>query len=545
MRDSIGSGLQDSAEKKPANLGAWFALLLGCSLVWFAVSSYPMMRPGFDVWWHLGMIEAPAQADEVLFPTRRLVWHHAWHHLFFWLNITDVFARALLIHRVQLLLTVVLLVVSAYLLLRVLTQKLKPAPSIIWTAALLSTVIWLLMHGTHSVARGGGVGASVVQSWPLWYSVTYQISLPLYFAATACVFFGVASEATLRKRIAAILCSLCLISIGTIIHAAETAYFLVCLALLALAYVRRRNFPLGALVLISGGTAVYWLASQQSYAVPALLTTFLNEGVEKASLDIMRTGAHLVNSGRNRADTGWHAMHWISLLGLLTGALLIQRLLKENGHRMDWRPVVFVGSTALLPALLTTHLGAGLFAHVTHQYIAWRFALASLLFVGLPLGVLVFTESVYGNSSVGRRAVLVGALTVLICSVVIWLSKEYERKQPSFAYAQSLARSLNPQKSYFGLTAEQRSSLEYTVAALRTRAAPDLLCTDLFSAYYLFFVARYREVHLPSSLEHIPGYRFSDAPCKFPLSKQHLNPPGSTSGTSHPNWGALQPSDAD
>ena len=503
---------------------AWFPLMLGFGMGWFVLNSYPMMRPGFDIWWHLGMLDAPDQADPTVFSARRIAWHHAWNQVFEWLSVDDVFDRALVVHRTQLAATATLLTLSAYLVLRVLTQRLTILAPAVWTAALFSTVIWFLMHGTYSTARGGGPDSSMVQSWPMWYSVTYQISLPLYFAATACLLYGISSEAGLRWRTTALGACVCFISIGTLAHAAETAYFLVCLLLLAPLYVRRENLPWVALLLTGATAAIYWLAMRQSYAVPPLLSAIVNGGLDTLLAEIHRSGTYLVGSGRNRMDTAWHALHWASLIGLVIGAAGLFLRHQSAGHRpTDLRPFAFLGLTALMPAALAFPWGAGLFAQITHELLAWRFALASFLFVGLPVATLVWLDGLRWPATSGRRQLLMGATIMLACSAVLWLSKSQERRHPSFAYAQSLVRSLDPVRSYFGLRAEQREALSTMAATLRSRQAKSPVCTDLFTAYYLFFVERYRGVHLPSSLEHVPGYQApGSSECGFSPSNPYL-----------------------
>jgi hypothetical protein len=503
---------------------AWCPLILGCGIAWFVLNSYPMMRPGFDVWWHLGMLDAPDQADPTVFSARRIAWHHAWKQVFELLNVDDVFDRALVVHRTQFAMTATLLTLSAYLVLRVLTQQLNIQASAVWMAALFSTVIWFLMHGTYSTARGGGPDSSMVQSWPMWYSVTYQISLPLYFAATACLLYGIASNASLRWRTAALGACICFISISTLAHAAETAYFLVCLLILAPLYVQRQNLTLVALMLPGVAAATYWLAMQQSYAVPPLLVSIMDGGLDTLLAEIHRSGTYLVGSGRNRMDTAWHALHWVSLIGLVIGAAGLFLRHQSAGHRpADLRPFAFLGLTALMPAALAFPWGAGLFAQITHELLAWRFALASFLFVGLPVAALAWVEGVRWPASSGRRQLLVGSIIVLTCGGVLWLSKSQERRHPSFAYAQSMVRSLDPAKSYFGLGSEQRAALSTMAATLRSRQTKDLACTDLFTAYYLFFVEKYRDVHLPSSLEHVPGHQApSGTDCGFPPSNPYL-----------------------
>ena len=78
-----------------------FNILLASAMVAFVLNSYPMMQPGFDMWWHMAMTEAPQLADPNAFPPTRILWHHLWHIVLNFFEVEDFFARALVIHRVQ------------------------------------------------------------------------------------------------------------------------------------------------------------------------------------------------------------------------------------------------------------------------------------------------------------------------------------------------------------------------------------------------------------------------------------------------------------
>ncbi len=510
----------------------WVPLALLIAMVGFVLGSYPMMRPGLDIWWHLGMIDAPAQADPVVFPALRIAWHHAWHQLFVWLAVDDVFVRALLIHRTQFLLTVLLLALSAYLVMRVMTRSLALPRASLWTAALLAAPVWLLMHGTYSAAHGGGEGAQRVLSWIQWYSVNYQISLPLNLAAAACGLYAAGAGVEGWRLVVAGLGGLVLAALGALAHAAETVYLLFFLGFLALIYLRQRLLRPKTLLLMGAVLSLVGLALAQSYVFPALLTRLLSGEFGGLLDETWRLGRELVDTGHNRWQTGWHAMHGVGVVALGVGTALAWWLARRSpAGALDWRPFVFVALTTLLPAALASAWGAGLFAQITHRNIMWRFAFASYLFVALPLLALVCSEWLARRAPAGARQLLSVAITVVACGLAIGVSHR-EPRQPAESFARSLWQSLDPAAMHFGVTPQRRSELSALAARWREQADAQPVCTDLFTAYQLFFVERYRAVRLPPALSYLPGYQTGPTPCDVRVADP---PPPDVSRTSpHP-----------
>lgn len=510
------------------------AILLASVLVLFALNSFPMMRPGFDMWWHMGMTEAPQSAHPRAFPASRILWHHFWHLVLNAVGLHDVFDRALLVHRTQFVATLVLLTTSAYLSLRAITHRLRLEREQIWVAAIFASVIWLLMHGTESTARGGGPGSHVVQSWIMWYSLNYQISLPFYFAATGFLLYALSAATNGRQRVLAFAMSAVLITVASLSHAAETAYFLICLCFLALLYLRgKRALGIAAALVLLGG-AVLWLALGQAYIKPELFT-MLTHGDHSSLLSRLESlGGSMTRHRLNRLDTGWHVLHTIALASLVLVAILGRMSATQQGSQqgLDWRPLMLIGLTSLMPLALAFTYSAGALAMLTHLRIAWRFAFASFLFVGTPLLALLVVHQLR-TSHWMMRQLLVAGLVILMTGFGLAYSAFAEKKQPAFQFGRSLILSLSPEKTHFGLTPVQRDQLSDLATKLRARHDQSLICTDLYTAYYLFFVERYRAVHLPSALRYIPGYRSSKLTCKFQTSPESML------------WGQISPNPID
>ncbi|WP_157559247.1 hypothetical protein [Hydrogenophaga crassostreae] len=503
---------------KTLKSGASFAplALLTLGVVAFILKSYPMMRPGFDVWWHLGMIEAPQLANPGAFPTSRILWHHFWHHVLDALAIADIFDRALFIHRSQLFATVALVTLSAYLTLRSVLHRFELPKTDILLSALLATVAWFLMSGTASTARDGGPDAFFVQSWSVWYSLNYQISLPFYLAGTACILYAITAADTRFWKVTAAANGGAFIVTCTLAHAAETAYFLVCILLMGLIFIRGKSAIRFLTILLPALIFSVWASLQQSYVRPEIIDLAFSGDWASLHEKIDYFGSILVNDKLNRIDTGWTAMHSLCFISLTT--IFLFSVFRKTGPypapNLDRRALVFVTATSLMPLALFFSLSAGLLAMTTHLYIAWRFSLASFLFVGLSLPVLLYVHQ-SGIRSVAIRQWTIATMTLALIFSGVALSYQIDRLQPSYRYLSSLKSSLDEEKSYFGLRPKQQEELSALAESLRQHNTSAPLCTDIFTAYYLFFVERYHHVALPQALEYLPGYEVDTMGCNF------------------------------
>ncbi len=497
--------------------------LLGLAFLAWALSSYPMMRPGFDVWWHLGAIDAPHMLDPTVFPARRVLWHHLWHDVFVWLEVRDPFARALIIHRVQTVVTVTALTLTAYLLLSAMTLGLAVDTGLKWTAALLSGVMWLLMNGTRSVAHDGGVGADVTQSWILWYSVNYQISLPLVLLAIAMLLLTVVAGRTNLERVATLLGTSLAVFLAALIHVAEVAYFLMAGVLVVFLYLRGRRGWLLVLVCVVVCWLTLELTLRQSYALPRLLSVFRDHSFLTGLAAIHQEGVMLRESELTRATTGWHALHTASLLALALGVwILYWRRNRPEAKVVDARAATFVLLTALFPLALMTDMGAGLYAYLTHTYIAWRFSLSSLIFVGVPFLLMVLLTEQMGrlNAQVKQFSLVLAVCAAGFLAVVPHHSPR--EPSPGQFFWRSLVNSLSPTAMYFGIGDKQRTELKRLSGVLQSRPTSEVICADVFTSYYLFFLERYRQVSMPESLAYLPGYVATPIECSYPQDNPTL-----------------------
>jgi hypothetical protein len=424
--------LQPKVQAHPAV--TW--VLLGL-MVLFALNSYPMMYPGYDFEHHLSNIRAVSSLANN-------DWHQAWAFVFQWLQVPDVdTTRALIIHRTQTLLTLGLLLTSAHLFLGVALPKLGAHARL--QLAVVATVVWLMMHGTYSSPAGEPhYSARHILSWLQWYSVNYQIALPMFFFGSATLLKAVTAT---HLRHTVLWSALTLVTAYLIarIHAAELVYFL----------------------FVAGGIfAIYVLPNQRWYVLlltAAVLALALKFGLmfsyrQPVILELMHPsrwgelvakmnefGHLLVGNNLNRSETTWHSLYTVSLLAV------VGSIFWANNKGAVQLALLLVFSS-LLAIGIHIHHSAGLLALVIGEYVTWRFGFSTLLFLGIPLLVGVWLERRPHTDSPLRTSVLALGVPAGLLVLVALYSRFFEPLHPAYNFAKSLLFSLDPVLGHFPIT---------------------------------------------------------------------------------------------
>lgn len=479
----------------------WIPFILAAISIAYILNTYPMMRPGFDVWWHLGVINNPRILDPTSVPPPRIYWHEFWHFTLTQLNVTDLFERALIIHRTQFLLMFGLLTASGYLILSSVMVEHETIRPQLLSFSLLSACLWCVMTGTRSVARDQGPGSDVTQGWILWYTVNYQISLGFALLAIASTLFAVTTRTRRIRFLAVCLCITCLL-MTFLSHMAEIAYYLFSVSLMLLFFTWRRSLLFMAVGLVP---AIFFvlLVFKYSFVRPQILD-FLSG---MSAFDFLQSAAVNGSKLRNatRVNTGWTIIHLFSALSIVFGAFASWVVSSRRGPTLRLRPTLFVLSTAVFPLALFSDIGVGLYSLATYGGIAYRFAYSSLLFVGIPLGALTLSSILLPK----RLAIGQIAVGILICLTVTFGAfalERYSNAPPSaYLFFRSLTDSLDRKKSYFISNGEDRKAIAKLSEFARSRNQSTIACPGAFSSYYLFFVSQYKNVYLAYQRDDISG----------------------------------------
>jgi hypothetical protein len=149
---------------------------------------------------------------------------------------------------------------------------------------------------------------------------------------------------------------------------------------------------------------------------------------------------------------------------------------------------------------------------ITGLDIAWRFTFSSFLFMAPALALLSVSLA---WTTLAKTCFQFALALGLIISVLL-TSRLTETQLVSYRYARSLALSFSAEQMRFGLKTEQRQWLDSVHQKLMTASPKKMICTDMFTAYYLFFIKDYDQVVLPDRISIFVDSKRSQPKCAFP-----------------------------
>jgi hypothetical protein len=408
-------------------------VLLGL-MVMFALNSYPMLHDGYDWAYHLKTI-----VDRNYHPNN--FWHFQWAHVFSTLNIEDNNKiRALIIHRTQTALTLLMLVGSAYMFLS--TALKHVSRQTLWQLAMVASVVWMVTHGTYSSPAGEPhYSARHVLSWLQWYSVTYQIALPMFFIASAAILKAVTAKVPSQTVWWSVITLITAYLIARI-HAAELVYFLFTAGGIVLIYVVPGKSWRVLFMVTMALAVVLMLGLTFTYRQPEIISLLHPSRWGELVARMNEFGHLLVGSNINRSETTWHSLSSVSLLAAVASVFMAK-------DKDALRLALLVVYSSALAIGIQIHHSAGLLGLVIGEYVTWRFGFSTLLYLGIPLLVGLWLQQRPNTGSAWRNsAALFGASGGILLLVLVY-SRLFEPLHPAWNFAKSLLLSLHPVLGHF------------------------------------------------------------------------------------------------
>jgi hypothetical protein len=471
-------------------------------LLAFALFSSPMMYPGFDIWIHLVAAEYGGRGTRL--------WYDLLSFAFNTFALESPFAKAKLVHSVQIILASLLVFASSLWVLRLLDKQRQASHALINLLAWFAVFVWMIMQGTVSAPHYNST--NVWYAWTLWYSVNYQIALPLFIFAVSSLLYGMVSD---RQTLGSLgrwpyFLAFLISALGVAaIHAAEAPYIVFSLLLIAIIWFNRSLRWQYLLVLLLCALVIY-VGLQYSHYKPQGFIIY-NKGGFSALLDaIAARGQLMTEGGFNRGNASWN--YWYSVNVAMAFVITLLALLsKKIGIVINWRIAAFVLLSAIPAAMLQLTATAGIIPMITTTGHAWRFTFSSFLFLAPSIALLSIALRCPKLATTRLQILLAATLVVMVLTA----SKLTEKNWVSYQYARSLALALNPHQMRFGLTHEQTQWLDSVHQQLLTNPPKQVVCTDMFTAYYLFFVKGYRNVGLNADIPR-PARLPRATKCTFP-----------------------------
>jgi len=425
-----------------------FYLLLFLTVVGIFFTNPFLVYP-YDVYTHLEWMYN--QDVSTPLDSARVAWHYTWEKIFTILHIakSQIFLKAYIIHFTQVITIFFAIFYTSKVVIRnIFKNILKIETNIL---AYWATLIWFSIFSTSS--------GYYHQVWILWYSINYQITLPLALLTMALSISFLLEKKSIKIKL------LQLLLIGffsyTIlkVHAMEYIYYLLYMIVLALIYVDKifklfkkyiyYSLPLLLLLFFTSYKMIVYLKTS-SYRVPPIFNYLSYDKISELLKEIENRGSMLYYHYDKYASS----INELMVLVLALLAVLLMTVLYRNikGYKsiIHTRMVIFLLITSLFIAIPLTKLTGGIASLLTYTTVVHRFYYSSLLFLILP----VFVFYIYSLLKM-KRAYLLHIFIATTLIATFYYSKNISSWHNYYKNIISIKNSFSKDKVGFNLNKEE------------------------------------------------------------------------------------------
>ena len=378
-------------------------------------------------------------------PGARDIWHDIWRQLFalFSIDQSQILLRARIIHITQTILSFFAIYLFSKVIVRNIFTKIDPLT--LNYMAYWSTLIWFTIFATFSMFYH--------HIWILWYSVNYQITLPLAWYITALTIIILFESKGWRVKL---FYGFQIIVISRFIlqaHSMEYLYYLMYLIVLFLLYFRKiaHLFKKYYYIFIPAVLAVLFFSQYYQAEKSQLLIYLYSLRFGELYQEIIAQG-HLLLDGANRAKDAINELIKVSLVaGVLMLMTLFIRKRSGNDRDINGKMFLFIFIASLFLFIPLGTFTGGLAAIATKMGAVNRFYYSAPLFVLLPVSIYYFI-SLFSPS--GRLAIVNITLPLLML-LAFEYSKHFSSTHNYADNIHSLLDAFNRKKVGFNLSKEQ------------------------------------------------------------------------------------------
>ena len=409
--------------------------------------TYPFLRFPYDMWGHLIAID-DFNLSEV--QGARDIWHAFWRTVFSILSIeqNNILLRARIIHISQTLLSFFFIYLFSKVVIRHIFIRMDHLT--LRYMAYWSTLIWFSIFATFS--------EHYHHIWILWYSVNYQITLPLFWYITALSIIILFEHHSWKLKLfygfQVIVFSRFILQA----HSMEYLYYLMYMSILFVLYFReifpllKRYYYITIPVIL---LIIFFLHRYQ--ADNSQLFTYLKTfNFSDLYREIMLDGNRLI-AGANRAGTAVNELMKVALfIGWAMLTILLLRKAKGEDQNINGRMYIFIFATSLFAYIPLFSFSGGFASVLTRLEVVNRFYYSSSLFVLIPITLYYFITLIIKK----ERLLILNTTIITIIIFTLIYSKHFSSTHNYAKNIHSLRQSFQEREVGFNLSSEQIETIE-------------------------------------------------------------------------------------
>jgi len=370
----------------------------------------PFLHYPYDIFQHLIEIDKYFLSNDI--PENRKIWHFIWAKIFYFFNIhnNDILFRAKIIHLVQTYIAFFSIYYFSKVVIRNLFQNIDTLA--LKYLSFWSVIIWFSIFATYSM--------HYQLIWNLWYSVNYQITLPLFWYITTLTLILILEKISTVKKIFFILQILIISRFILQAHSMEYMYYLMYILTITVVfidkilYISKKYFY----ILIPVVVTIIVFAKKYQPENSAIFNYLSFEKLPKLYGLIVTEGEIIVN-GFNRSLASINELMYLTYyLAIIISIIFIRDILKTKSNLMNTRVFVFIIITSMFVFIPLFELSGGIFAIITRTNVINRIYYSSSLFVLIPIFVYYVCSLLFKN-----KILMINIILALIIFFTLLYSK--------------------------------------------------------------------------------------------------------------------------
>jgi len=421
----------------------YFVIFIGLVSVLF---THPFLRYPYDVIAHLIAIDelyhGAITSSTSIQPTR-LIWHAFWAKLFYLFSIdsTHFFLRAYIIHIIQLYITLFSLYYFSHVFIRNIFKQIDTLT--LQYLSLFSVLIWITLFSTSS--------GYYHQIWTLWYSVNYQLTLPLFWYITALTLVLFLEKISITRKIFFSIQILLISKFILQVHAMEFLYYLMYISLFSLLYVKQiyqkiKQYYYVIIPLILG--VIYFI--QTNISESSKIFNYFNLDKLPLLYDKISSEGQIIVQHLNRASDSINEL--MIVIFFISIAMIVSIFLKrkQEPYIISIKLLIFITISSLFIIIPLFEFSSGLFSIITRSDVIHRIYYSSSIFLLFPISLYYFSATYH----ISLKYISIITLTIILLTILF----SYSTNLLSHNYyknIQSLGNSFTGKRINFHLSKEQ------------------------------------------------------------------------------------------